>query len=182
MNSPLFGELTRKRISVRRYLERPVEKDKIDLCLEAARMAPSACNSQPWKFVVVDDKRAKDELCEKAFSGIYKMNSFARSAPVIVAVVSEKARFFAQVGGQFRGTQYCLLDVGMACEHFVLQAAELGIGTCLLGWFNERGVKRLLNIPRQRKVDLLISMGYYDPIVKDKIRRPLNEMSSYNRY
>lgn len=182
MSKTSFLDLANKRISVRRYLDRPVSRDDINKCIEAARLAPSACNSQPWKFIVVDDKALRDRLCEKAFSGLYRMNAFAKAAPVIVAVVSEKATFFAKVGGQFRGTQYCLMDVGMACEHFALQASELGLGTCHLGWFNERAVKRLLGIPRQKKIDLLISLGHYENIDKEKKRRPINDMSSYNRY
>jgi nitroreductase len=182
MEKGRFLDLAKKRISVRRYTDIEVSREDIDICLEAARIAPSACNSQPWKFVVVDDKRLKNELCEKAFAGLYKMNSFAKAAPVIVAVVSEKAAFFSKVGGQFRGTQYCLMDVGMACEHFALQASELGLGTCLIGWFNERAVKRLLGIPGRKKIDLLISLGHYENIVREKKRKPLNEISAYNKY
>lgn len=182
MNKRPFLELVNKRISARKYKDLPVNKNSIELCLEAARLAPSACNSQPWKFIVIDDKKLKDELCEKAFSGIYNMNSFAKSAPVIIAVVSEKSTFLARIGGQFRGTQYYLIDIGIACEHLVLQATELGIGSCLLGWFDEKAVKRLLSIPKQKKVDLLISLGYYEDIEKEKIRRPLCDISSYNKY
>ena len=109
-----FIDLVRKRISVRKYTDKEIPAKDLELCLEAARLAPSACNSQPWKFVVVDDKRLKDALCDKAFSGLYSMNTFARSAPVIIAVVSEKSAFFAKLGGQFRGTSYCLIDIGMA--------------------------------------------------------------------
>ena len=177
-----FIDLVHRRISVRKYTGREVPGKDIELCLEAARLAPSACNSQPWKFIVVDDKPLKDALCEKAFSGLYSMNGFAKTAPVIIAVVSERSTFFAKIGGQFRGTSYYLIDVGMACEHLALQAAELGIGSCLLGWFNERAVKKLLKVPRQKKVDLLISLGYYEDIEKEKIRKPLGEVSSHNRY
>ena len=182
MEETPFNTLAAKRISVRKYKDTPIDKEKISLCIEAARLAPSACNSQPWKFVVVDDKPLKDELCDKAFSGIYKMNTFARNAPVIVAVVSERSTFFAKIGGYFRGTSYYLIDIGIASEHLVLQAAELGIGSCMLGWFNEKAVKKLLNIPRDKKVDLLISLGYYENKDKKKIRRELSEISSYNKY
>ncbi len=182
MNKSYFPDLANKRASVRRYIDKGVSREDIRLCLEAARLAPSACNSQPWKFVVVDKRRLKDDLCEKAFSGIYKMNAFAKSAPVIVAVVSEKSTFFARIGGRFRGTQYCLMDVGMACEHFALQAAGLGMGTCHLGWFDEKAVKRVLGIPRKKKVDILISVGFFEGTPRPKNRRPLEEISSYNRY
>lgn len=152
-------------------------------CLEAARLAPSASNSQPWRFIVVDDKQLKDKLCE-AFSGIYTMNSFCKEAPVIIVVVSEKTKFLTRIGGMFRGTKYYLIDIGIATEHLVLQAEELGLGTCWIGWFNERAIKPILNIPRSKKVDILIAMGYYDKakILSEHGREPLENIASFNSY
>ena len=129
-------ELLKRRKSVREFLDSPVGREKIMTCLEAARLAPSACNSQPWKFVVVDDEQLRDKLCGAAFSGIYSMNSFCKTAPVMVVVISEKSKFVARLGGMFRGTKYYLIDIGIAVEHFVLQAEDSGIGTCWIGWFN----------------------------------------------
>lgn len=182
MMQHFFNGLANKRISARRYIDKPVDDDSIRLCLEAARLAPSACNSQPWKFIVVNDKPLKDELCDRAFGGVYSMNKFAKGAPVIIAAVSEKSAFLARIGGQFRGTQYCLIDIGIACENLVLQAAELGLGSCLIGWFDEKPVKRLLKIPKEKKVALLISLGYCEDGAREKIRRPLGEIASFNKY
>ena len=95
-------DLIRQRRSIRRYIDSPVERDTILACLEAARLAPSACNSQPWKFIVVDDKELKNELCDKTFKGLYSINSFAKTAPVIIAIVSEKSKFLARVGGKIQ--------------------------------------------------------------------------------
>ena len=177
-------DLTKHRKSVRDFLDRPVEREKITKCLEAARLAPSACNSQPWKFVVVDDKQLKDKLCDAAFSGLYFINSFCKKAPVIVVVVSEKGKFIARIGGMFRGTKYYLIDIGIACEHFILQAEELGLGTCWIGWFNERAVKSLLNIPQQKKIDILIALGYYDreKLGPEHDREPMDTIASFNSY
>jgi len=177
-------DLLKHRKSIRGYLDRAVEKEKIMMCLEAARVAPSACNSQPWKFIVVDDQELKNKLCKAAFGGIYSINSFCKTAPVIIAVVSEKSKFSARIGGMFRGTKYYLIDIGIACEHFVLQAEDLGLGTCWIGWFNERAVKSLLNVPQNKKVDILIALGYYD---KEKIRsehdrEPMDKIMSFNSY
>jgi len=177
-------DLIKHRKSVRHFLDRPVEQEKIMMCLEAARLAPSACNSQPWKFVVVDDKQLKNKLCRAAFSGIYLMNSFCKRAPIIVVVVSERAKFLARIGGLFRGTQYYLIDIGIACEHFVLQAEELGLGTCWIGWFNERAVKSILNIPKRKKIDILIALGYYamEKVVSKHDREPIDKIASFNSY
>lgn len=177
-------DLIKHRRSIRDFQDKPVEREKIMTCLEAARLAPSACNSQPWKFVVVDDGELKNKLCSAAFGGVYSINTFGKKAPVIVAVISDKSKFLSKIGGMFRGTEYCLLDVGAAVEHFVLQAEELGLGTCWIGWFNERAVKSILNIPSHKKIDILIALGYYD---RDKAhpehnREPIDKMAFFNTY
>jgi len=153
-------------------------------CLEAARLAPSACNSQPWKFIVVDDPELKNRLSQVAFNGVYSINSFCQKAPVIVVVISEKGKFITQIGGMFRGTRYYLIDIGIAIEHFVLQAEELGLGTCWIGWFNERAVKQVLNIPQYKKIDILIALGYYDKakIGPDHGREPMDKIAAFNTY
>ena len=177
-------DLLKHRKSIRDFLDRPVERKKIMMCLEAARLAPSACNSQPWKFIVVDDRQLKDKLGDAAFRGIYSMNSFCKMAPVMVVVVSEKSKFSARIGGMFRGTKYYLIDIGVAIEHFVLQAEDLGLGTCWIGWFNERAVKSVLEIPHRKKIDILIALGYYDreKLGPEHDREPIDKIASFNSY
>ncbi len=177
-------DLLKHRKSIRDFLDRPVERVKIMMCLEAARLAPSACNSQPWKFIVVDDKQLKDKLGDAAFRGIYSMNSFCKMAPVMIAVVSERSKFLASIGGMFRGTKYYLIDIGAAVEHFVLQAEDLGLGTCWIGWFNERAVKSVLEIPHRKKIDILIALGYYDreKTRSEHSREPIDKIASFNSY
>ena len=153
-----FSELVRKRQSDRRYEERAVPRELVMRCIEAARLAPSACNSQPWHFVAVDDPQLKARLA-RAAEGL-GMNRFAAEAPVIVAVVLEKMNITARIGSMLKRKDYSLLDVGIAVEHFCLQAAELGLGTCILGWFDEPQAARLLGVPRGRRIPLLVTMGY----------------------
>lgn len=174
-----FSELVQKRQSDRKYASRPVERDLVVTCLEAARLAPSACNSQPWKFVVVDDRELVRKVGEAA-AGM-GMNGFAREVPVIVAVVLEKMNLTARIGSVIKDKEYSLLDVGIAVEHFCLQAAELGLGTCIMGWFNEKKVKELLGI-RGKRVPLLVSLGYPAGENRKKIRKSMDEMSSWNKY
>lgn len=176
-----FLELVNKRSSIRRYAARPVPREIIDRCLEAGRLAPSACNAQPWYFIIVDDPVLKDKVSAAAFSGIYSMNSFAKTAPVLAVVVRERSKQFAAIGGFFRGVQYNLIDIGIACEHLILQAAEDGVGACWLGWFNEKAVKKILDIPKGKKADVMISMGYpAEGSTGQRIRKPLNEISRFN--
>ena len=175
-----FLDVVRTRQSVRRYTDRPVSRDAIDRCLEAARLAPSACNSQPWSFVVIDDPRTLKQVSEKAFSGIYRMNQWAATAPVLIVVITEKSKYYTTLGGQVRDTRYNLIDIGIAGEHLALQAAEEGLGACWIGWFDEKALKRELGIPRGKKTDVVITLGYpADERLREKQREPLNAIRGY---
>ncbi len=178
-----FKDLIQKRRSVRKYSGRPIPKDDILKCLEAARLAPSACNSQPWHFIVIDDPALKDRVAGRIFSGVYSMNQFAKEAPVLIAVVTERSKFLASFGGQVRDTSYCLIDIGIACEHLILQAEELGIGSCWIGWFDEKALKEELGIAKNKKIDIVIPLGYSaEDKILPKTRKTLAEVSSFNRY
>jgi len=159
MNKSVY-DLINERRSVRKYQPAAVPREAIGRCLEAARLAPSACNSQPWRFIVADSEPLRTKLAQAAFSGAYSMNAFALKAPALVAVVTERSKFMASLGGWFRGVQYSLIDIGIACAFFSLAAEAEGVGTCLLGWFNEKAVKKVLDLPRSAKIDIMISMGY----------------------
>ncbi len=147
------------RSSVRSYTAEPVETHAITSCLEAARLAPSACNAQPWHFVVVTAPETRDELARLSLAPGGVMNRFVAEAPVIVAVVAERPNITSQIGAALKNKPFYLIDIGIAAEHFCLQAAELGLGTCMIGWFAERKVRRLLDIPRGRRTVLLITLG-----------------------
>lgn len=173
-----FLDLVKQRQSCRKYSSKEVSREVIERCLEAARLAPSACNSQPWHFIAVMDPDLKNKVAKEAFSGIHAMNAFAKDAPVLVVVIREKSRYVARMGGSFRGVNYSLIDLGIACDHFTLQAAEGGLGTCWLGWFNERAVKKALNLSWKTKIDVVLSVGYpQDGTIRTKNRKELNEMS-----
>ncbi|MFH1878411.1 MAG: nitroreductase family protein [Candidatus Omnitrophota bacterium] len=154
--------LIKARRSIRAYGKKHIPIRDIELCAEAARYAPSACNSQPWKFIIVTEPSIKKKISEKAFSGIFKMNSFAKYADAYIIVISDTLKFPAWLGGKLRGTDFRKIDTGIACSHIILQAQELGIGTCVLGWFNERVIKRSLHVPLNKKVELIIALGYTD--------------------
>ena len=175
-----FIELVKKRQSCRNYLPTIIPRDVIDRCLEAARLAPSASNSQPWSFIVIDDPKLIKQVSDAAFAGVYLPCSFARKAPVLIIAVREPADYLTRLGGAFRGIQYNLIDIGIACEHLVLQATEEGLGTCWIGWFSEKGVKKVLDLPKSRKVDIIISMGYpANQEVRNKIRKPLDQVRRF---
>jgi nitroreductase len=177
-------QLVRSRRSVRSYDRREVRRSDLELCVEAACHAPSACNSQPWKFIIIDDPAKKKAIAKDVLSGLYSMNSFAGEASAFIALISEKVKFPVWVGGKLRNTDFRRIDTGIACGHLILQAQELGIGTCILGWFNERRLKKILSVPSSKKIELVIALGYpaqteelHEKRLKDK-----SEVASFNKY
>ncbi|MEJ5302540.1 MAG: NAD(P)H nitroreductase [Bacteroidales bacterium] len=179
-----FLDLVKARHSTRQYDGRPVEREKIERCLEAARLAPSASNSQPWTFVVVDDAELKDKIAHETYSPIVSFNKFVLKAGAIVVIVMEKPKIITQVGELIKKKEWPLIDIGIAAEHFCLQAQEEGLGTCMLGWFNEAPIKDLLHIPSSKTIGLLIAVGYpvANEVIKEKKRKAMDEFRRYNSY
>lgn len=179
-----FSELIVTRQSVRRYEPQPVEKEKLLQCLEAARLAPSASNSQPWYFVVVDEPELKHKVAKATFDSVLSFNKFALQAPVIIVMVTEKAGLITRLASKIKKRDWSQVDTGIAAEHFCLQAAELGLGTCMLGWFYEDKVKELLNIPKDKFIGLLITLGYppENYRLREKTRKPFDEVVGFNGY
>jgi len=178
-----FLDLVKKRQSVREYLDKAVEREKIESCLEAARLAPSANNSQPWSFIVIDDLKLKEAVARKTFNRVISFNRFSLQAPALILLLSERPSFFSRIGSILKDKQFSLIDIGITAEHLCLQATEEGLGTCMLGWFNEKGVKKLVNIPPQIRVELIITIGYpMSDEIQPKERKEINQIRSYNSY
>jgi len=179
-----FDELILARRSVRKYQAKAVEAEKLQALIEAVRMAPSASNAQPWKLIVVDDPAIKEKVARATFSGAVPFNKFVLEAPVIAVLAVEKHSALTQVVGWLKGRPFYLMDIGIAAAHFCLQATELGLGTCMLGWFDEAEVKKILHVPRAIRVGLLITLGYEaeNLPVHAKVRKAAEVMSSRNSY
>lgn len=178
-----FAELARKRYSVRSFSGMKPGREALLRCLEAARLAPSACNAQPWRFIVADEDRLVAALAPVCTLKGSKLNRFVSEAPVIVAVTEDSPNLTSFFGSLFKNRPLHLIDIGIAAEHFCLQAAEEGLGTCMLGWFDERAVQKLLRVPRGKRVALLIAVGYpAKEGVPEKRRKDIGEMSSWDRY
>ncbi|MEI6421658.1 MAG: nitroreductase family protein, partial [Lentisphaerota bacterium] len=134
MNSDFenFLELVKKRRSCRDYSEAPVPDDLLANCIEAARLAPSACNKQPWRFMIVKDCELRKSLCAEGLLPGLPM-PWIRNAPVIVVLCSETSVFTHVIAPLISKVQYHLIDIGIAGEHFVLAAEAQGLGTCWIG-------------------------------------------------
>jgi nitroreductase len=178
-----FLEMVKIRQSTRAYKTLPVENDKITRCIEAARLSPSACNAQPWKFIVVNIPELRNALADATHDLILPLNHFTKQAPVHVVIVREKANFTSAFGQVVKDKEYPLMDIGIAAAHFCLQAVEEGLGTCIVGWFNEKKVRNLLSIPKNKRVELIITVGYpASDDIRPKKRKPWEEICAYNSY
>jgi len=175
-------ELILRRQSDRKYSDKPVEQEKLDRILEAGRMAPSACNAQPWKFIVVTDPALRSSMAEAASGKLLGMNGFVSQAPVIIVIVRENPNFSSKVGATIKRKDYSHIDIGIATENICLQAMAEGLGSCILGWFDEKQVRSILEIPSSKRVELIITIGYSLSEYRTKKRKPGEVTVSYNKY
>lgn len=181
--SEVFKSLINTRQSVRAYKPDMVETEKIERILEAGRLSPSACNAQPWKFIVVDNPELKNKIADATSNRVIGINHFTKQAPVHIVVVLEPANFNSNFGSLMKDKNLPLIDIGITAAQICLQATAEGLGTCILGWFNETSVKKLLNIPKSKRVILIITLGYpATEEIRDKKRKSLDEIVNFNKY
>ena len=169
-----FMEIAQTRQSCRAYDEtRTVEAEKVTAMLEAAQLAPSACNGQPYHFTICRGEAAKEVA--KSTLGL-GMNKFAVQAPVLI-VVSEKPYVkSAAMGAKVKNNDYRSMDIGIAVAYMTAEAAAQGLGTCILGWFDDEKIRALCGI--EHPVRLVITLGYAkegDPL-RNKKRKDLSEL------
>ena len=171
-----FFELIEKRQSCRGYdEERPVEQEKLDKILEAARLAPSACNGQPYHFTVCRGELAK--LVAKETQGM-GMNKFASQAPILIVISEENYVKTAALGAKVKGNDYRSMDIGIATAYLTAAATQLGLSTCVLGWLDDEDIRKLCNL--KHPVRLVITLGYAkDETIRPKKRKDLSELVTY---
>ena len=177
-----FLDLVKARQSDRSYLPKPVEQDKINRILEAARLAPSACNAQPWKIVVVTDPEKRLQVADATSSSILSMNHFTKQAPVQLVLIEESANFTSTVGGWAKNKHYPHIDLGIVASHICLAATDEGLGSCMIGWFDEKKIRKALDIPKNKRVMLVILLGYSAQPLREKKRKTLEEIVSNEKY
>jgi len=180
-----FFDLIKQRQSVRKYdIERTIEDVKLNRILQAGHLAPSASNSQPWTFVVVNEPELCMKVAKATRGTLIGINKFVTQSPLLIVMVIEKARITTQIGGAIKDKEYPLIDIGIAGEHMCLQAEDDGIGSCMLGWFDEKKIKTLLSIPKKKTIGLVISFGYApnDYPLRKKIRKDFDKVVRWNSY
>lgn len=175
-----FEEVIKNRQSCRNYDgDRPVEREKLEKMIENARSAPSACNSQPYTFTVVCDREVADKLA-KSTQGM-GANKHCDKVHCFIVVTEEKAGLLARVGARFKDQEFAAMDIGFATSQLVLSATDLGLSTCVLGWFDEKRIKELCGIDESKRVRLVIAVGYAaaDDVLREKKRKPVTELVKY---
>ena len=172
-----FSELVQLRQSCRSYDEnRDVEEEKLHAILAAARLAPSACNGQPYHFTVCRGETAKKVAAATAGLG---MNKFAVQAPITIVVSDEAYVKQTAMAARVKGTDYRSIDMGIAVAYLTAEAAELGLGTCILGWLDDQKIRSICGL--DAPVRLVITLGYPkegDPL-RNKKRKELDELVTY---
>ena len=173
-----FTELLTRRESCRSYSDRPIEMEKLHVCLEAARLAPSACNSQPYAFTIVQspDKVAAVAKCAQGGG----MNKFAASCPCFAVINEEVPGLTARFGARMKKQDYTSIDIGIAAIQFCLAATEQGLSTCILGWFDEEPLKEILGIAKEKRVRLILCIGYAGTdAIRAKSRKTIEEIARF---
>lgn len=167
-------KIIKERKSVRRYKPDPIPDPVLLRVLDAARFSPSGKNLQPWKFILVRDKKIKKDLVEASVG-----QSFIAEAPIVVVACGFPDKCYSRMGNYMKSWA---VDVAIAVEHMMLQAQEEGLGTCWIGAFEEKDVRRILKIPDDVKVLALTPLGYPDEIPRSRERKSLEEIIAHDFY
>ncbi len=170
-----FMDLCLSRQSCRKFTDRPVEREKLARCVEAARQAPSACNSQPWSFVAVETPAVVAKVAECAQQ--LGANAFLDKARAFIVVLEERAVLMPAVARLIDNRYFVKGDLGAAVLSICLEATSLGLGTCILGTYDRDEMRRLLDIPAEKNFGGLIALGYPESAkIRPKIRKPLEDI------
>jgi nitroreductase len=167
-----FNEIAQNRYSCRSYdAERQVEDEKIRAIFESTVLSPSACNSQPYHFTVCKGEKAKDVAKATQSMG---MNKFTNDAPVMIVISEGNYNQTAAIGAKVKGNDYRSIDIGIATAYLTAEAAAQGLGTCILGWFDDKKIRKICGI--ETPVRLVVSLGY----AKEGSEAPTKKRKDYD--
>lgn len=176
-----FLELAQARQSDRAFVSgAKIEREVLERIVEAARLAPSACNGQPWHFTVVTDEAALPNYA-KAVAGL-GMNKFVKDAAALVLITLETTNFSSRLGSGIKDKDFPIMDLGIATAYMTLAAEDEGVGSCILGWFDEKRIKELADIPKGRRVMLVVALGIAAGAKRKKVRKDFEKVVSFEKY
>ena len=172
-----FLELAKRRQSCRAFTGGPIKREDLESCLEAARMAPSACNSQPWSFAAV---QSPEKVAKAARCGQVLGNLFLDKASAFIVIVEEHATLKPKVAERYDSQTFAAGDLGGAAMSICLAAESRGIGSCIVGIFDRIALAELCDIPEQKNIFLLIALGIPENSeIRPKVRKPAKDVVKY---
>lgn len=169
-----FMEIAQNRQSCRAYdSERPIEQEKIEAILEAARLAPSACNSQPYFMTVCEGETAK--AVERATMKL-GMNKFASQAPIAIVISEKPYNKTAALGAKVKGNDYRSIDIGIAAAYMTAEATTQGLGSCMLGWLEADKIQEICQVDGTVRLVILLGYAKADDKLREKRRKTAEEL------
>ena len=174
-----YFDLIYRRESCRNFdPNRPVEKEKLQRCAEAAWIAPSACNGQPWKYLIVTNEALKEKL--RPLMMELGMNKFVKNCPAFAVVLEENTVLKVSLSQKFKDQDFAPIDVAFSCSQFCYAATEQGLSTCIIGWHNEQKIRELFELPKSTRVRLIVAIGYAaSDTLREKQRKPVEDVIKY---
>lgn len=171
-----YFDLIARRESCRNFdPNRPVEKEKLQRCAEAAWIAPSACNGQPWKYLIVTNPELNEKL--RPLMMELGMNKFVKNCPAFAVVLEEATVLKVSLSQKFKDQDFAPIDVAFSASQFCYAATEQGLSTCIIGWHNEQKIRDLFGLPKTTRVRLILAIGYAaDETLRKKQRKPIDDV------
>lgn len=179
MNS--FLELAQARQSDRSFQPgRKIDREVLERIIEAGRIAPSAFNGQPWHFTVVTSDELLPQVARATSS--LGMNKFVKDASALVLITHESTNITSRLGCGIKDKDFPMMDLGIASAYITLAAEDEGIGSCILGWFDEKKIKQLTGIPEKKRLMLIVALGYAAKPKRKKVRKEWGKVVSFEKY
>lgn len=174
-----YFDLIARRESCRNFdPNRPVEREKLQRCAEAAWIAPSACNGQPWKYLIVTNPELNEKL--RPLMMELGMNKFVKNCPAFAVVLEEATILKVSLSQKFKDQDFAPIDVAFSASQFCYAATEQGLSTCIIGWHNEQKIRELFGLPKTTRVRLILAIGYAaDETLRKKQRKPIDDVIQF---
>ena len=171
-----FEKLALERQSCRDFLEKPVEKEKLEKLASVGRLTPSACNSQPWKMYFVSGEKAKAVAPCLQDMG---MNKFTSKASSFIVITETQATLKPGSSRKFASDHFVKYDVGQLVGYLTLQAKDMGLETCIIGWINEKNLRAVVGYPEDEKCNIVVAVGYSETPIRQKMRKTVEEIAIF---
>ncbi len=168
-----FSKLVNDRQSCRDFNDKPLEKETLDKIIRLSMLAPSACNSQPWKMYVVTEENKLSEVAHTLQDMM--MNKFTNKAKAFIVLSELQATLKLGARLKFDRNHFVKYDIGQISAYITLAAESLGVGTCIIGWINEKNLKKVISMPEEESCSIVIALGYTDTPKRKKVRKEIEK-------